>query len=81
MTAEVVSCGGGAFQVEKSIATLKLQHKKEVELGYDGPLEAYISSDGPHMHYDVNWDEVTCTCPDFKFRQIPCKHIFRVRSV
>ena len=68
------------FFIERSLGTMKVQYANAVELGqFDGPLESYMCSTGDHRYYQINWQEKMCTCPDFKFRRIPCKHIFKVR--
>lgn len=36
---------------------------------------AVPSSKDPNKYYYVNLLEKTCTCPDFQFRGVECKHI------
>jgi len=56
--------------------------KRAIQLREPFPLSPTLflvpSSNGNGKKYLVNFKDNTCTCPDFQYRKLICKHFFRV---
>jgi len=55
----------------------KSRHDKGMELYKAGKVS--IGSNGLFKvsgYYDVDTEKMTCTCPDYRIRKEPCKHIY-----
>ena len=67
---------GDAGRRKRGTAIAAVVHIKKTRLGYSIPSQSHSG------HHTVNLDDESspyCTCPDFKERQQPCKHIYAVQ--
>lgn len=69
-----------ATQPQAEVREPRLERSRDeaIDVEYiDGPRFRVVNHDS-ESEYVVNVEERTCTCPDFKFRNVTCKHLYRL---
>ena len=70
-------------RIERAYNIVDLNKQEQIIFEKDGQQQLFdvLSIKDKSRSYEVNPDIKTCTCPDFNFRLLKCKHIIAVELV
>ena len=70
-------------RIERAYNIVELNKQEQIIFERDRQQQLFgvLSTKDKSKSYEVNPDIKTCTCPDFNFRLLKCKHIIAVELV
>jgi len=70
-------------RIERAYNIVELNKQEQIIFEKDSQQQLFDvqSTNDKSKSYEVNPDIKTCTCPDFNFRLLKCKHIIAVELV